>query len=87
MKCSSQKTIPDWIVNHLNRFGNCSCGRDIVRKIGREEIIRLLSEIGYNCSLRIVPEFRYMKLDKRIKYPFHAYYILEIENPITSYFI
>ncbi len=87
MKCSNQNTIPDWIIYHLNKFGNCACGRDIVKKIGREEIIKLLNSFGYNCNLRVVSESRYIKPDKRIKYPLNAYYILEIETPIKSYHI
>ena len=29
--------IPDWILRHLRKFGNCCCGREIVKKIGKEK--------------------------------------------------
>ena len=85
---SDQKTeIPKWIINHLRRYGNCCCGIDIVKKVGKEQLLNLLRVEGYNCELRIVSDNKFIKLNKRIKYPRNAYYILEIENVIRSYFI
>ncbi len=78
--------IPDWILRHLRRFGNCCCGREIVKKIGKEKILELLRKEGYPCILKIVYENKYKK-HRKIKYPVDAYYILEIECVIKSYFI
>ena len=41
--------IPDWILRHLRRFGNCCCGRDIVKKYGKDEFLELLRKEGYPC--------------------------------------
>lgn len=87
MKFSKKKTeIPDWILNHLRKYGNCCCGREIVKKYGKSKIIKLLKEEGYPCVLRIVYENRY-KHSKRLKYPIDAYYILEIECVVNSYYL
>ncbi len=81
-----KKQIPDWILSHLRKYGNCCCGREIVKKIGRERIIEILKDEGYSCVLRIVYENKY-KVKRKRKYPVDAYYILEIECAVTSYFI
>lgn len=85
MNISTEKiVIPEWILRHLKRYGNCCCGREIVKKIGKEKILEILKKEGYVCTLRIVYDNKYKK---RVKYPRDAYYILEIESIIKSYFI
>lgn len=87
MKFSDEKRrIPEWILYHLRKYGNCCCGREIVKKIGREKIIEVLKQEGYSCVLRIVSDNKYIDEHRR-KYPINAYYILEIESVIKSYFI
>lgn len=81
------KTIPMWILHHLRKYGNCCCGREIVKEIGKEKIIHLLKDEGYPCILRIVYDNEVYKPKRKVKYPRDAYYILEIECEIKSYFI
>lgn len=83
-----QDKIPEWILHHLGKYGNCCCGREIVKKLGKEKIIALLKEEGYSCILKIVYDYKcnYMA-EKRRKYPIDAYYILEIEPVIRTYYI
>lgn len=78
--------IPEWILQHLNKYGNCCCGREIVKKFGRENILKVLKNEGYSCVLKIVRENNYPCI-RGIKYPKDAYYILEIECEIKRYFI
>lgn len=78
--------IPDWILHHLNKYGNCCCGRDIVKKIGKDRIIEILRGKGYYCVLRIVYD-KHRKYINRVKYPIDAYYILEIECEIKTYYL
>lgn len=88
MKFQEENTeIPDWILRHLRRFGNCCCGRDIVKKYGKDEFLELLRKEGYPCILKIVYENKYKMHGRRVKYPVDAYYILEIECVVKSYFI
>lgn len=87
MKFSKEENkIPDWILHHLRKFGNCCCGREIVKKIGREEIIEVLKKEGYPCVLRIIYDNTH-NYKRKVKYPLDAYYILEIECVVKSYFI
>lgn len=87
MEFSDEKRkIPEWILHHLRKYGNCCCGREIVKKLGREGIISILKQEGYSCILRVISDNKYID-ERRRKYPIHAYYILEIESVIKSYFI
>lgn len=76
--------IPEWIIIHLKKYGNCCCGRDIVKKHGKENLIIALKYYGFNCSLRIVPD-RYCRKNFKNKYPKNAFYILEVNSPIKVY--
>lgn len=78
--------IPSWILQHLNKYGNCCCGREIVKKIGRDEIIDVLKQEGYPCILKVIYDRKYV-YKRNLKYPKDAYYILEIESNIKSYFL
>lgn len=83
----SLSEIPEWILGHLKKYGNCCCGRDIVKKIGKEQILSQLKEKGFNCILRIVPDNRFYPLKRKTKYPVNAYYILEVECIVRSYYV
>lgn len=88
MKFSDEEMIiPEWIIHHLRKYGNCCCGREIVKKIGREKFLSLLKEKGYSCILRIVYDKKFEKPLRKVKYPLNAYYILEIECVVKNYFI
>ena len=88
MKFSDEKNkIPEWILHHLRKYGNCCCGREIVKKIGREKIMDLLKEEGYPCILKIVCDNKYnYMVERKRKYPINAYYILEIETVVKTYY-
>jgi len=79
--------IPEWILHHLRKYGNCCCGREIVKKIGKDEILQLLKQLGFPCILRIVYDNKFYKPKRKVKYPLNACYILEIECVVNSYFI
>lgn len=79
--------IPEWIMFHLRKYGNCCCGREIVKRIGRDKILYLLKQKGFPCILRIVYDNRFYRPIRRVKYPVNASYILEIESVVNSYFI
>ena len=88
MNFSDEKiVIPNWILLHLRKYGNCCCGREIVKKIGREKFLQSLRKLGYPCILRIVYDNKFYRFKKREKYPINAYYILEIECVVKSYYI
>ncbi len=84
MKFSDEIQIPEWILQHLRRYGNCCCGREIVKRIGKEKIIEVLRKKGFKCILKIVYEDDYI-VKRRTKYPIYAYYILEMEEKIRIY--
>lgn len=79
--------IPGWILHHLRKYGNCCCGREIVKKIGKDNILYILRKKGYPCILRIVYDDLFYKPKRKVKYPRNAYYILEIECVVHSYYI
>lgn len=76
-KCS--RLVPKWILNHLKLYNNCACGYDIVKKLGKEKLLELIREAGYDCSLRIIPDLG-VKCKRKLKYPPNAYYILDVEK-------
>lgn len=80
-KKTKEKLIPDWIIRNLRVHGNCACGYDIVKKLGKEQLINRIRKLGYECSLRIVndpEEGKYIK--RKMKYPPSAYYILDVDK-------
>ena len=87
MSKSNEEIIPQWIINHLEKFGNCSCGRDFIKNVRKDNVIDMLKNIGYNCELRIIYENAKDRYRSRSKYPLNAYYILEVKTPIKIYFI
>jgi len=82
-----ENVIPEWIIFHLRKYGNCCCGRDIVKKIGKDAIIEMLRKDGYDCVLRIVHDNFYEKPKRKVKYPLNAFYILEKDTPIKIYYL
>lgn len=84
MKFSDDIQIPEWILQHLRRYGNCCCGREIVKRIGKERIIDVLKLYGFECVLKIIYEDNY-RVKRKTKYPVFAYYILEVETKMITY--
>ena len=87
MSKSNEEIIPQWIINHLDKFGNCSCGRDLIKHVGKENVIKQLEKIGFDCDLRIIYENSKDRFKRKSKYPLNAYYILEVKTPIKIYFL
>lgn len=84
-KKKREKLIPDWIIRNLRVYGNCACGYDIVKKIGKEKLINHIKAFGYDCSLRIIDDpndDRYIK--RKMKYPPSAYYILDVDKVLIA---
>ena len=70
MRFSDDNTvIPKWILYHLRKYGNCCCGREIVKKLGREKILQLLRKEGYPCILRIVYDDMFLQNTNLIHSP------------------
>lgn len=78
-KRKSSKLVPEWILRNLRRYNNCACGYEIVKKLGKEKLLALIKDAGFECSLRIVPDPD-VKSKKKLKYPPTAYYILDVEK-------
>jgi len=87
MYSKDSEVIPKWIINHLTRYGNCSCDRKFIKSIGIENLLQQLEREGFNCELRIVYENPKSKYKKKVKYPIDAYYILEEITPIKIYYL
>ena len=72
--------VPDWVLRNLKNYGNCACGYEIVKKYGKNKLLNILMEKGYECNLRIVrePTISNSYFGRKKKYPKDAYYILEV---------
>ena len=79
--------IPQWILHHLRKYGNCCCGREIVKTIGRDRILQVLRKEGYPCILRIIYDDMFHKPRRKVKYPRNTYYIKENTCVDKSYII
>lgn len=48
--------IPQWIYSCLDQYANCACGIRIVKKLGKEGLLKELEEKGYPCELEIIAD-------------------------------
>lgn len=48
--------IPEWVIQCLDQYGNCACGRTLVKKMTKEKLIDELNRIGYPCDLEILSD-------------------------------
>ncbi|MBF0580346.1 hypothetical protein IM774_11315 [Erysipelotrichaceae bacterium RD49] len=48
--------IPQWIFSCLDQYANCACGIRIVKKMGKEGLIKALEAKGYPCELEIIAD-------------------------------
>ena len=44
---TNQNKIPEWILQCLDQYGNCACGRTITKKLGKEKLLDCLETLGY----------------------------------------
>lgn len=70
----TEANIPSWILQCLDQYGNCACGRAITVKIGKDKLLETLEGLGYPCDLEIVSD------DKDNEYPKDGTYILTSKN-------
>lgn len=43
---TNQNKIPEWILQCLDQYGNCACGRTITKKLGKEKLLDCLETLG-----------------------------------------
>lgn len=67
--------IPAWILQCLEQYGNCACGRTIVKKMGKESLLKALADAGYPCELEILSDQK----DKS-QFPKDGTYIVSVKN-------
>ncbi|MDX8417536.1 hypothetical protein [Absicoccus intestinalis] len=70
----AKKTIPDWVYQCLDQYGNCACGRNLTKKLGKEGLIQELEANGYPCELEILSD----STDE--EYPKEGTYIVVSKN-------
>ncbi|MGM9912618.1 hypothetical protein [Floccifex sp.] len=70
---SNQNKIPEWIIQCLDQYGNCACGRAITKKLGKDKLLETLDQMGYPCNLEILS-------DKNEAYPTDGTYIVTLKN-------
>lgn len=70
----AKTSIPKWILQCLDQYGNCACGRDITVKMGKDNLLKALAELGYPCDMEIVNN-----IDNE-EYPKEGTYILISKN-------
>ncbi|MCI9041356.1 hypothetical protein [Dubosiella newyorkensis] len=72
---SNTSKLPEWIFHCLDQYGNCACGRTIVKKFGKEKFLDLLEGEAYPCELEILSDQK----DKS-QYPKDGTYIITLKN-------
>ena len=70
---TNQNKIPEWILQCLDQYGNCACGRTITKKLGKEKLLDCLETLGYPCKLEVLSE-------KDEAYPVDGTYILTLKS-------
>lgn len=70
----AKTSIPKWVFQCLDQYGNCACGREITKKMGKEKLLETLEEMGYPCDLEIVNNVN------NEEYPKDGTYILVSKN-------
>lgn len=70
----AKTSIPKWIFQCLDQYGNCACGREITKKMGKEKLLETLEDMGYPCDLEIVNNVN------NEEYPKDGTYILVSKN-------
>lgn len=67
--------IPSWILNCLDQYANCACGRNIVKKYGKEKLLEMLDKEGYPCDLEILSDQK-----DKAEFPKDGTYILTLKT-------
>ncbi len=72
---SNASKIPEWILSCLDQYANCACGRNIVKKLGKDKLLETLKEMGYPCDLEILSDAK-----DKAQYPKDGTYILTMKT-------
>ncbi len=72
---STASKIPEWILSCLDQYANCACGRNIVKKLGKDKLLETLKEMGYPCDLEILSDAK-----DKAQYPKDGTYILTMKT-------
>lgn len=71
----AQTKIPEWVLQCLDQYGNCACGRNITKKMGKDKLLDELEALGYPCELEILSDQK-----EKSAYPKEATYILTLKS-------
>lgn len=71
----ASSAIPAWIYSCLDQYANCACGIRIVKKLGKEGLLKTLAEQGYPCDLEIIADPK-----DTSEFPEEGTYILTLKN-------
>ena len=72
---AAQTKIPEWVLQCLDQYGNCACGRNITKKMGKDKLLDELEALGYPCELEILSDQKEKSAD-----PKEATYILTLKS-------
>ncbi|MDY5233826.1 MAG: hypothetical protein SPH17_09510 [Faecalicoccus sp.] len=72
---AAQTKIPEWVLQCLDQYGNCACGRNITKKMGKDKLLDELEALGYPCELEILSDQK-----EKNAYPKEATYILILKS-------
>lgn len=72
---ATQTKIPEWVLQCLDQYGNCACGRNITKKLGKDKLLEELESLGYPCELEILSDQK-----EKSAYPKEGTYILTMKT-------
>jgi len=55
-----------YILNHIQKYGNCYISDSMYNKLGKTNIINYLKRHGYNCKIAVY-KFTQLDLDENIR--------------------
>ncbi|MCF0259454.1 MAG: hypothetical protein HUJ54_06295 [Erysipelotrichaceae bacterium] len=67
--------IPAWVIACLDQYANCACGRNLVMKLGVDQLLDILAKDGYPCELEILSDQKDVE-----EFPKDGTYILTLKN-------
>lgn len=76
---TAQSKIPDWVIQCLDQYGNCACGRNLTKKLGKEKLLEELESMGFPCTLEILSDQK-----EKAAYPKDGTYILTLQKRIKK---
>ena len=46
--------LENYIYRNLDRYGNCLISNNLIRKYGKNKILKDLQQHGFNCDIRVI---------------------------------